>query len=518
MFFVLTPLGVSGLSSHTHIVGIGGAGMSAIAHLLLERGDQISGCDRALSATTAALVAKGATIVQGHSAEHLPTVDRLLVTSALPADHVELVAAHECGIAVQTRHDLWREWSSERAVVAISGTHGKTTTTAMTALILHHAGLHPGYLIGAHVPALGGSAAWGRGPLVIEADEYARTFLALTPQIAVITNLDWDHVDIYPTQAAYDAAFREFAEAGIGDQGSGIRDQGIGNRESGNQQSGGRGIGQGSRIGGRESGERGKENQELGSSVGDSTASRTLIVCGDDAGVQRVLGDLRAIRCGLNAGNDWRATDVQPRDGGMMFTVQRGTATLGAVWLGVAGEHNVRNALLALAVADWYGVPFDHAAAALALYRGSARRFEPKGSAGGVEVFDDYAHHPTEIRATIAAARGRFPHRRLVVYFQPHTYSRLQAFGADFSVAFAGADVVRIGAVYGARETTVGVDPTTTIVTAMQHPDVAAVGDLAGAFANLAALLHPGDVLLTLGAGDGVQVGERIIAALSHAV
>ena len=478
--------------------------MSAIAHLLLERGEHVSGCDRALTATTAALVAKGATIVQGHSAEHLPTVDRLLVTSALPADHIELVAAHECGLAVQTRHDLWREWSSERAVVAISGTHGKTTTTAMTALILHHAGLHPGYLIGAHVPALGGSAAWGSGPLVIEADEYARTFLALTPQIAVITNLDWDHVDIYPTQAAYDAAFREFAEAEIGDQGSGIRDRGSGSRK---QEAG--------------SGKREMSDDLYGVAsmpAAPTPDPRPLIVCGDDAGVQRVLGDLRAIRCGLNAGNDWRATDLQPRDGGMMFTVQRGTATLGAVWLGVAGEHNVRNALLALAVADWYGVPFDHAAAALALYRGSARRFEPKGSAGGVEVFDDYAHHPTEIRATIAAARGRFPHRRLVVYFQPHTYSRLQAFGADFSVAFAGADVVRIGAVYGARETTVGVDPTTTIVAAMQHPDVAAVGDLAGAFANLAALLHPGDVLLTLGAGDGVQVGERIIAALSHAV
>ena len=262
MFFVLTPLGVSGLSSHTHIVGIGGAGMSAIAHLLLERGDQISGCDRALSATTAALVAKGATIVQGHSAEHLPTVDRLLVTSALPADHVELVAAHECGLAVQTRHDLWREWSSERAVVAISGTHGKTTTTAMTALILHHAGLHPGYLIGAHVPALGGSAAWGSGPLVIEADEYARTFLALTPQIAVITNLDWDHVDIYPTQAAYDAAFREFAEAEIEDRGSGIRDQGSGNQGISNREAGELARDQEAGVGNQGSGERKSRNWE----------------------------------------------------------------------------------------------------------------------------------------------------------------------------------------------------------------------------------------------------------------
>lgn len=448
------------MSLHTHIIGIGGAGMSAIAHLLLERGEIVSGCDRQANAASAELAGRGATVLAGHSADHLAAADRLLVTSALPADHPELAAARERGLPVLTRHDLWREWSAERAVVAISGTHGKTTTTAMTALALRSAGLQPGYLIGAHVPALGGSAAWGRGPLVIEADEYARTFLALAPQVAVITNLDWDHVDIYPTQAEYDAAFREFAAGPAG------------------------------------------------------APPRHLIVCGDDAGVRRTLADLPRVSCGLEAGNDWRAIAVRPRDGGMAFTVQHAGATLGEVWLGVAGEHNVRNALLALAVGHFYAVPFAVLAAALAEFGGSARRFEAKGSAGGVEVFDDYAHHPTEIRATLAAARARFPGRRIVAYFQPHTYSRLAAFGAEFAAAFADADVVRVGAVYGAREAAAGPDPTAAIVAAMDHPAAAAVGDLDGAYAELRSLLRPGDVLLTLGAGDGVTVGERLLASL----
>lgn len=459
------------MTQHTHIVGIGGAGMSAIAQLLLERGDRVSGCDRALSAITARLAAQGATITTGHAAAHLDEVDRLLVTSAVSADHIEIAAARRRNLPVLTRHDLWREWSNERPTIAISGTHGKTTTTAMTALILTHAGHQPGYLIGADVPALGGSATWGLGPLVIEADEYARTFLALTPQVAVITNLDWDHVDIYPSQADYDAAFRQFA----------LQAAQAGNLQAGNGQ-------------------------------------LQLILCGDDHGVQRVLADLPATRCGLELGNDWRATALQPRDGGMAFSVQHAGTTLGEVWLGVAGEHNVRNALLALATSAFYGVAFATAATALAQYRGAARRFEPKGTAQGIHVFDDYAHHPTEIRAILSAVRGRFPTQRMVVYFQPHTYSRLQAFSAAFSAAFEHADVVRLGAVYGARETSAGPDPTAQIVTAMQHPDAQAVGDLDSAFANLRALLRPGDVLLTLGAGDGVQVGERLIAVLEQEV
>ena len=433
---------------HTHIVGIGGAGMNPLAQLLIEQGEQISGCDRTLNPTTTVLAQRGATIHTGHHADHLDGVDRLLVTSALPSTHVEIKTAHERGIPVLTRHDLWREWSRQRPTIGITGTHGKTTTTAMIALILNHAGLQPGYVVGADVPALGGNAAWGKNWLVIEADEYARTFLALTPQIAVITNLDWDHVDIYPTQAEYDHAFRQYAT---------------------------------------------------------QPNVAALVMCGDDAGIQRVLGDVRAIRCGLNEGNDWRATDIQPERAGMRFNV----VNHGSVWLGVSGEHNVRNAVLALAVADHVGVDFATAVQALSLYGGAARRFEYKGSAHGVDVFDDYAHHPTEIRATLAAARQRFGNRRLVVYFQPHTYSRLHAFLDDFSQAFGDADIVLIGAVYGARETVAGADPAGQIVATMNHDHAIAAGDLDHAYAHVYSLLQPDDVLMTLGAGDGVQVGER---------
>ncbi|ABX06145.1 MAG TPA: UDP-N-acetylmuramate--L-alanine ligase [Herpetosiphon sp.] len=441
---------------HTHIVGIGGSGMSSIATLLLERGDQVSGCDRAANAATTRLADHGVSVEIGHSASHVQGIDRLLVTSALPLDHIEIVAAHQAAIPVLTRHDLWREWSAERPTLAVTGTHGKTTTTAMLAVIFKHCGYTPGFLIGAEVPALGASAAWGQGPLVLEADEYARTFLALSPAIGIITNLDWDHVDIYPSQAEYDAAFREFAI---------------------------------------------------------KPSLQHLVLCGDDLGTQRVLADVPAIRCGLTEHNDWRATAVQATPDGMLFELISPAAEPMTVQLAVSGEHNVRNALLALAAAHSYGIDLAVAVAAIAHYQGAARRFEPKGQVGAVRVFDDYAHHPVEIRATLAAARKRFPAQRIVAYFQPHTFSRLEAFLADFQTAFEQADLVRIGAVYGARETSKG-DPTAQIVAGMQHPNALAVGDLDQAFEQLLRDVQAGDVVLTLGAGDGVVVGERLVAAL----
>ncbi len=441
---------------HTHIVGIGGSGMSSIATILVERGDQVSGCDRAANAATKRLADQGVAIAIGHDASHITGIDRLLVTSALPLDHVELVAAHQAAIPVLTRHDLWRAWSAERPTLAVTGTHGKTTTTAMLAVIFKHAGYTPGFLIGAEVPALGASGAWGQGPLVLEADEYARTFLALDPTIGIITNLDWDHVDIYPSQAEYDAAFLEFAS---------------------------------------------------------KPSLQALVLCGDDAGTQRVLADVAAIRCGLAEHNAWRATAIQATPDGMLFELISPVAEPIAVQLAVAGLHNVQNALLALAAAHAYGVDLAVAAAAITHYQGAARRFEPKGKVGNVRVFDDYAHHPAEIRATLAAARARFPEQRIVAYFQPHTFSRLEAFLAEFQTAFEQADVVRIGAVYGARETSKG-DPTAQIVAGMQHPNALAVGDLNQAFEQLLHDVQAGDVVLTLGAGDGVSVGERLVAAL----
>ena len=460
---------------HYHIVGIAGAGMSAIAHVLLDQGHTVSGSDLVRNSLADALAARGAAIVRGHAPEHVAGADTLLITSAVRAEHPEVAAARARGIPIVKRADLWRAWSAQRPIIAVAGTHGKTTTTAMIALALLEAGRAPGFLIGADVPDLPRNASWGSpaAPLVIEADEYDRTFLALTPQIAVITNVELDHVDIYPTAEAYDAAFRAFAEA--------------------------------------------------------APDPRNLIVCGDDAGALRVAGQPAAQHYGIDeavardpvscrrALLDWSAANVRDDAGGTSFDVWRydrhslATYCLGPCRIQLSGAHNVRNALAALAAVVCAGVAPAAALAALARYHGARRRFEIKGEAGGVLVIDDYAHHPSEVRATLAAARGRYGARRIVAYIQPHTYSRTRALLGEWASAFGDADIVLVGDVYAARETdTLGVDGA-LLAARLDHPHAHAVGDLAHASAALRRLVRPGDVVLTLGAGDGSRVGEALL-------
>ena len=466
---------------HYHIIGIAGAGMSAIAQVLLDQGHTVSGSDMQRNALAAALEARGARVWQGHAAAQVAGADALVVTSAAAPDHVEIAAARAAGIPVLKRADLWREWSRLRPVVAVAGTHGKTTTTALIALILLRAGREPGFLIGGEVPDLGANARWGdpRAPLVIEADEYDRTFLALAPQVAVITNIEWDHVDIYPTPEDYDTAFRSFAAA--------------------------------------------------------VPQPRNLIICGDDAGVERALGGAEATFYGIDetlACNplacrrvplDWTATDVRVDQQGTSFALwgysQRTFANTrqGELHIRLPGQHNVRNALAAVAAARALGVELPAIAEGLAAYRGAGRRFELKGEAGGVTVIDDYAHHPTEVRATLRAARERYPGRRLVVYLQPHTFSRTQALRQEWLDAFEDADLLRIGAIYAARETPLSGVDAEALASSIQHPDVAAVGAVGEAARAISALLRPGDVLLTLGAGDGYRVGDQALAALGAA-
>ena len=463
--------------AHYHIVGIAGAGMSAIANILLDQGHVVSGQDVQRSALSDALAARGAAITVGEDAA-LDGADALVVTSAARSDHPAIMAAQARGIAVLKRADLWREWSRQRAVVAVAGTHGKTTTTALIALALTRAGRDPGFLVGGEVPDLRTNARWGdpHAPLVIEADEYDRTFLALTPRIAVITNVEWDHVDIYRSQDEYDAAFRAFA--------------------------------------------------------GAVHEPRDLIICGDDAGILRAFAAPRAAQYGIDdvvardpvscrrALFDWSAANVRVEDGHTRFELwhydQRTFATrhLGERAIAIPGEHNVRNALAAIATAAALGVGQDVVAEALAAYRGAGRRFELKGEAGGVVVIDDYAHHPTEVRATLAAARSRYPGRRIVVYLQPHTYSRTRALLVAWASAFDDADVVRVGDIYAAREhDTLGVD-SRVLAARIDHADARPVGDIGHAAAELTGLLRSGDVLLTLGAGDGYKVGEEVLAQL----
>ncbi len=464
--------------THYHIVGIAGSGMSAIAHVLLDQGHTVSGSDMQRNALTAALEARGAQVFQGHDPAQIVGADALVVTSAASAANVEIVAARAAGVDVLKRADLWREWSRSRPVVAVAGTHGKTTTTAMIALILLRAGRDPGFLVGGDAPDLGTNARWGdpQAPLVIEADEYDRTFLALTPQVAVITNVEWDHVDIYPTPDDYDQAFRVFAASVV--------------------------------------------------------APHRLIVCGDDPGAARaaalpgatLYGIDEALACDpvscRRALLDWTATDLRAAPDSTGFALWRysrrtfATRRLGDLHIRLPGAYNVRNALAALAAAAELGVDLAVAAEALAGYRGAGRRFELKGEAGGVTVIDDYAHHPTEVRATLRAARERYPGRRLVVYLQPHTFSRTRALLEEWADAFADADLLRVGAIYAAREPALpGVDAQ-ALAAVIRHPDARPVGDVAGATEAVCALLRPGDVLLTLGAGDGYRVGEQALAAL----
>jgi len=467
---------------HYHIVGIAGAGMSAIAGLLLDQGHTVSGSDQVANRLTAALAARGATIYQGHDPAHVAGADTVLATAAVRADHVELAAARATGIPISGRAELWRQWSGQRPVVAVAGTHGKTTTSAMIAVALRGAGLAAGYLIGAEVPELGGNAAWGApaAPLVIEADEYDRAFLALSPAIAVITNVEWDHPDIYPDAVSYSTAFARFA------------------------------------------------------ALVPNPAH--VVACGEDAGVL-ALGLAEATRYGIEealasdpvscrlAPLDWAASGVVPTPGGgVSFDLWRynrrrfAQQRLGRQVLRLPGAHNVRNALAALAVCALLAAPLDAAAAALAHFGGSARRFELKGEAGGVTVIDDYAHHPTEVQATLAAARQRYPGRRLVAYLQPHTFSRTAALLAQWPAACHAADLLLVGDVYAAREQ----GDTAALARELAARAVAAgldaryVGDLASAAAVLASTTQPGDVVLTLGAGDGDRVGLALLAHLGQ--
>ena len=391
------------ICKRVHLVGIGGAGLSAIARILLGRGLLVSGSDARASDITAALSSDGAAIHIGHDAAHVRGADIVLATSAVTDDHIEVAAALAVRIPVYRRRQFMGALLHGHDTLAVAGAHGKTTTTAMLAHILLCAGRDPSYIVGGVMANTGVNAAVGRGEsFVIEADEYDNMFLGLTPNLAVITNIEHDHPDFFPTYADIKASFEQFAHS--------LTDDG------------------------------------------------TLIACADNAGSltlaeERRAAGMAALTYGIDCdAADWRASDLRFDEHGSEFSVIHAGDARGRARLNLPGKHNALNALAALAAAYQRGVSVDMGAAALRSFKNAGRRFEVRGERDGIIVIDDYAHHPTAIRANIEAARQRYPQRQIWAVWQPHTYSRVQQFLADFASAFVRADHALITPVYAARE------------------------------------------------------------------
>ena len=446
-----------------HIVGIGGAGMSAVARLLTERG-QVSGSDDGRWPLAEALRPLGVTVHETFDSRNVIGADIVIRSSAYGDEHPEVVAARSAGIPVWRRHDAWRYLARTMIVVAVAGTHGKTTTTAMCWAALRAGRMDPSLICGADIRAAGGNAHVGGGPeLVIEADEYDRTFLALSPAVAVVTNVEHDHVDHFPTPQEYADAFLQFAL----------------------------------RV----------------------TPGGTLVACADDLGAreladrarERLLGRAEVVTYGTSPDADVLIAEPRTAADGASAEIRFDQRRI-PLALGVPGVHNLRNATAALVAAHRLGVTPTDAAAALAVAALPARRLEVLGRVGGITVVDSYAHHPTEIRADMAAMRPAGG-GRLIVLFQPHTPSRLRAFLDGFAQALREADVAVVAETFAsARERP---DPEGLAKRLAEAARALYVPDAERAARELADRAAGGDVVLVLGAGDIRAAGMRLLEILS---
>lgn len=444
-------------SGPVHFVGIAGAGMSALAELFVKRGYTVSGCDATLAAADD-LRSLGIELFEGHDPSHVTGASEVIVTSAVRRDHPELARARELGIPVTRRAEALGRAVSGGELVAVAGTHGKTTTTVMTTEALRSAGLDPTGLAGGRVGAWNGNLISGSDKLfVVEADEYDRSFHALSPTIAVVTNVEEDHLDIYP--------------GGIGE----IRD----------------------------------------AFAKFARGAKVIVLCADDPGAATlpVPSTAEIVRYGVES-PDARllGADLESRNGGTSFVVSYDDDDLGRVALRVPGIHNVRNALAAIASGIALGTTVEAMRAGLEAFTGVERRFQILGDVAGVTIVDDYAHHPTEIEATLQAARAAFPERRTIAAFQPHLYTRTRDFHREFADALGLADVVFLCDLYPAREQPIPGVSARLIAEAMMKngrgPDWEGPrSELARA---LASTLREGDVVLTLGAGDITRTGAEL--------
>jgi UDP-N-acetylmuramate--alanine ligase len=451
---------------HVHFVGIGGIGMSGIAEVLCNLGFRVTGSDLKKSAVTNRLEKLGAEITEGHQAENVGDAHVVVRSTAIRDDNPEIVAARQRSIPVIPRAEMLAELMRMKPhSVAVAGSHGKTTTTSMVATVLGSAGLDPTFVIGGVVRAYRSNARLGKSDLIIaEADESDRSFLMLTPTIAVVTNIDREHMDYYHDMDDVRACFANF--------------------------------------------------------VNKVPFYGAAVLCLDDPHVQAVIPQVerRRVTYGLSAQADVSAHGIKyDRPFGSSFSVWRGHDVLGVVNLRVPGLHNVYNSLAAIAVGLELDVPFSKIARALGEYSGADRRFQRKGEAAGILIFDDYGHHPTEIRATLSAARIGAPDRRIVVLFQPHRYTRTKDLMEEFARAFNNADVLLVTDIYAASENPIegiNAEVLTERIKSHGHKSAQYIGPLQGAARILQEQVRAGDLVITLGAGTVYRAGNRLLELL----
>jgi UDP-N-acetylmuramate--alanine ligase len=451
-----------------HLIGIGGTGLSAIAKVLLEQGYLVSGSDQVYSELAEAVDQAGARVYTGHAADQVRGADLVIRSSAVPEDNVEVLTARDNNIPVVTRKEFLSRLMSDQQVIAVAGSHGKTTTTSMLVWIMSELDQNPSFIVGGVVSGLHTNAAAGAGQyFVIEADEYDYMFLGLEPDLEVITNIEHDHPDMFPTEQDFRQAFLDFS--------------------------------------------------------GQLKEDGQLILCGDDPGTRQLaedfLGSQQVVSYGIKGQSlDYRAESVQVNArGGMDFVLvwkdpQGGRSC--PVSLQVSGKHNVLNAAAALAVIDRLGLSVEKGAAALSAFQGSGRRFEVIGTYDRVTLVDDYGHHPTEIAATLEAARSRFPDSRIWAVWEPHTYSRIAALSSAFAGAFKDADRVLVTKVYPAREEKpedFSIEEVVSGIESVPAEYFQAFDDLV---LHLVEHLGPGDVVIVLSAGDAVEINHRLAESL----
>jgi len=449
-----------------HFIGLGGAGMSGIARIMLAKGFAVSGSDKNDSSVLTSLKALGAKVFVGHIKENLADAQLVIISAAITEDNPELVAAKQGGIPVVARANALAWLMSESTSVAVAGTHGKTTTTAMLTVALQSAGADPSFAIGGTINNAGTNAHSGSGSIfVAEADESDGSFLAYKPSGAIITNVELDHVDHFADEEAVFAVFEQFVDS--------IKPGGF------------------------------------------------LVACGDDSGVKHLLSqikrsDLKILLYGEDSNNDFRLDRINlaPTTSSAALTITG--RKIGELNLAVAGKHNLLNAVAAFAAGSAMGIAEDKLITGLKSFTGTRRRFELKGEVAGVKVIDDYGHHPTEITVTLIAAKNLAQSGRVLVVFQPHRYSRTAVFSHQFAEALANSDFTFLLEVYAASEQPIPGVSSLLIIKDMKSDQAKFEPSMVQVVSEVAMMAKSGDVIITLGAGDVSSLGDPILQALAN--